>query len=154
MYSVTRVIINQSMVYSGSNDNKIKAWSIPSATLKYEVAHLHSIYDVVIGREGTPLSDRILSISFDSYCRISNLETGTEIKRIEFDNYCYSIAVDKGQTLIAIGNGEKVTFIETSDFTIAKEVTLDGDVFALAFNQRNDCLLAVTEEGKVHSFKF
>ena len=142
------------MVYSGSCDNKIKAWSIPSATLKYEVAHDSGVYDIVIGREGTPLSNRILSISWDRCCRISNLETGAEVKRIEFDNFCWSIVVDKGQTLIAIGNGEEVTFIETSDFTIVKEVTLDGNVFALAFNQRNDCLLAVTEEGKVHSFKF
>ena len=153
-YSVARVFVNQSMVYSGSTDDKIKAWSIPSATLKYEVAHDNNVCDIVIGREGTPLSNRILSISWDRCCRISNLQTGAEVKEIKFNYGCWSIAADKGQTMIVIGNDEKVTFIETSDFTIVKEVTLDSNVFALAFNQRNDCLLAVTSEGKVHSFKF
>ena len=142
------------MVYSGSIDSKIKAWSIPSATLKYEFAHNSDVYDIVIGRKGTPLSNRILSISWYGCCQISNLETGAKGKEIKFDELCYSIAADKGQTLIAVGNGKKVTFIETSDFTIVKEVTLDGSVYALAFNRRNDCLLAVTGEGKVHSFKF
>ena len=70
-----RVIIKNDMVHSGGFDYKVKAWSIPNKQLKYEFAHGDVIYDIVIGREGTPLANLILSISWDKTCRVSNLES-------------------------------------------------------------------------------
>ena len=148
-----RVILKNDIVFSCSNDKKVKAWSVTSKKVKYEFAHGNTVYDIVIGREGTPLANRIFTISWDQTCRISNVQTGAEIKTIKL-GHCWSIAVDKAQTMIAIGNGDRnVTFIETSNFTKVKKVSLDNSVYSLAFNKRNDCLLAVTG-GEVHSFKF
>ena len=89
----------------------------------------------MIGREGTPLFNRILSIPFNSGCRISNLETGAEVRTIKFGNYCWSIAVDKGQTLIAIGNGKKVTL----QFVIGQYVLQMGknEFEFMAYNLKN-----------------
>ena len=104
----------------------------------------------MIGREGTPLSNKTVSISADRTCRISNLETGAELKKVNFESKCWSVAVDKAQIVIAIGTEKNVTFIETTNFTKVKEISMN-EVDALAFNKRNDCLLAVTKNGEVHS---
>ena len=150
-----RVIIKGDIVLSCSvDDDKVKAWSTSNKEMKYEFTHGNSVYDIVIGREETPLEKRLLSISYERCCRVSNLETGAEVKRINFDRPCYSIAVDKTQTLIAIGSENKVTFIETTNFTKVKEVSLNDFVYSLAFNRQNDGMLAVTRNGEIHSFKF
>ena len=150
---VSRVIIRDDVVYSCGTMHKVKAWSIQTKQLKYEFSHNGSVYDLVLGRHGTPLWNRAVSVSWDKTCKISNSETGAELKKINFDSKCWSIAVDKAQTVIAIGSDENVTFIETTSFTKVNEIPLKN-VYALAFNKRNDCLLAVTEYGEVHSFKF
>ena len=141
-------------MYSCGRNNTAKSWSTPNKDLKYEIKHGQSVYDIVTGLEGTPLANKIVSICYDSSCRISNLETGAEVKTINFDRNCYSIAVDKAQTLIAVGTSNKVTFIETTNFTKVKEVSMDGYVYSLAFNKRNDCMLAVLKNGEIHSLKF
>ena len=140
------------MVYSCSTDCKVKAWSITNKQMKYEFAHQHYVCDIVIGRAGTPLENRIVSVGADKTCRISNLETGAELKKLCFDGWCRSISVDKAQTVIAIGTGENVTLFESTSFTKIKELCLKP-VNSVAFNQRNDCLLAVTY-GEVHCIKF
>ena len=149
-----RVVIRKEIVFSCSLDSSVKSWTLSNKNLKYEFKHDYEIYDMVIGREGTPLHNQILSISYDMSCRVSNLETGAEIKKIEFDSDCRSIAVDKSQTMIAIGTYANVTFIETTNFTVVKEVSLNDPVHSLAFNRQNDCMLAITKKGEVHSFKF
>ena len=141
------------MVYSCGTDWKVKAWSIANSQLKYEFVHGSWVYDIVIGRDGTPLENRLVSISDDKTCRISNSETGAEVKTIKFDSHCWSIATDRAQTVIAVGTDQNVTFIETTNFTKVKEISLN-EVYSLAFNKRNDNLLAVTGNGEVHSFKF
>ena len=53
----------------------------------------------------------------------------------------------------AIGTDTKVV----SNITKVKEVNLFGSndfVYSISFNERNDCLLAVTRDGVVHSFNF
>ena len=148
-----RVAIKNETIYSCSFDRKVKAWSILDNELKYEISQGNSIYDFVIGHDGTPLNNRIVSISFDKTCRISNLENGAVVKTINFESYCWTIAVDKAQTMIAIGTNNNVTFIETTSFTKVKEVPMNT-VYSLAFNKRNDGMLAVTKYGEIHSFKF
>ena len=146
-------MIENDLVYSCGVDDVVKSWTIPNRQLKYEIKHGNSVYDIVIGREGTPLANKLLSISHDRLCRISNLETGDEVKTIKLDTYCCSIAVDKAQAIIAVGTSRKVTFFETTNFTKVKEFSLN-DVHSLAFNKRNHCMLAVLYNGEVHSFKF
>ena len=141
-------------MYSCGTDGTVKSWSSPNKQLMYEVMHGNDVYDIVIGREGTPLENKLVSISWDKSCRILNLETGAEVKTVNFDCSCWSIAVDKAQTLIAVGTSNKVTFIETTNFTKVKEVSMDGYVYSLAFNKRNDCMLAVLKNGEIHSLKF
>ena len=150
---VCKVSIKNDMVYSCSIDNKVMAWSIQNKQKKYEIMHGSRVYDFVIGFEETPLASRLVSISLDKTCRISNIETGTKVKEISFDSCCRSIAVDKAQTLIAVGTDQNVTFIETTNFTKVKEIPLEY-VYSLAFNSRNDSTLAITANGEVHSFKF
>ena len=150
-----RVIINNDMVYSCGTDSTVTAWKVANDQLTYEFAHGGWVYDIVIGRDGTPLENRLVSISADGTCRLSNLETGAKIIAHKFDGACRSIAVDKAQTLVAVGNGDKnLTFIETTNYTKVKEVSLDCYVNSLAFNKRNDCLLAMTRDGWLHSLKF
>ena len=131
----------------------MKAWSIPNNQSKYEISHGDTVNDVVIGREETPLYNRIVSVSDDHTCRISNLETGAEVKILKFDSYCSTMAVDKAQTMIAVGTDNYVAFIETTNLTIVKKVPMEY-VYSLAFNKRNNCMLAVTRGGEIHSFKF
>ena len=128
------------------------AWSLCEKKKQFEFTHKNGVNDIVVGREGTPLAERIVSISWDT-CRISNSVTGAEVKIINFDNGCNSIAVDNTQTVIAIGTAENVTFIETTNFTKVKEVSMDSSIKSLAFNKGNDCILAVTSKGEVYSFK-
>ena len=148
-----RVIINNDMVYYCGTDCKVTAWKVANDHLTYEFAHGNWVYDIVIGRDGTPLENRLVSISSDGTCRLSNLETGAKIIAHKFDGTCWSIAVDKTQTLIAVGNDKNITFIETTNFSCVKELSLDTYVIALTFNKRNDCMLAVTY-GEVHCIKF
>ena len=91
-----RVLLKNDLVYSCGRDDKVKAWSTTNKELKYEFKHGHYVYDMVIGRDGTPLANRIVSISLDNTCRISNLQTGVEIKKVNCNGWCWSIAVDKG----------------------------------------------------------
>ena len=147
-------MIKNDIVYSCGYNNKVKVFSISNNQVKYEVMHDNSVDDFVIGREGTPLESRLVSVSRDKSCRVSDLETGAEINKINFDGGCRSIAVDEAQSLIAVGNGKKVTFIETTNFTKVKEVPLNNSVYSLAFNKRNDCMLAVTKAGEVYSLEF
>ena len=150
-----RVIVKNDVVFSCSKDKLLKAWSITNKELKYEFDNDGHIYDMFIGREGTPLANRIVSISgWGQFCRISDLETGKQVKKISLAGICLSIAVDNAQTMIAIGYAHIVTFIETTNFTEVKEVRLWSGVHSLAFNNRNDCMLAVTKNGEVHAFKF
>ena len=153
-----RVVIKNDTVYSSGLDKSVKAWSITNNHLKYEFTHNVFVFDFVIGRNGSPLNNKIVSISYDNSCRIScrisNLETGDEVKTINVDTSCWSVSVDKAQTLIAIGAESKVIFIETTNFTKVKEVSLNNAVLSLAFNNRNDYMLAVTKNGEVHSIKF
>ena len=142
------------MMFSCGYDKKVKAFSISNNQVKHEVTHGGSVDDFVIGREATPLAGRLVSISREMGCLISNLETGAEITKINFDSECRSVAVDESQTIIAVGNGTKVTFIETTSFSKVKEISLNSNVYSLAFNKRNDCLLAITSKGEVHSLKF
>ena len=142
--------------------DKVKSWSIPNKKLKYEIEH-ESLIDIVIGREGTPLVNKILSIN-PRECRISKLKTGAKVKTIKLDEFCcqgcWSVAVNETQTLIAVGSKKHVTFIKTTNFTEIKKVSMSDvntedtltDIKSLAFNRRNDCMLAVLENGEVHSF--
>ena len=142
------------MVYSCGWDARVKAWSISNEQLKYEINHVGQPSDIIVGRDGTPLENRIVSIGMqDEVCRISNLETGVQIKSINLGSECWSIAVDKAQTVVAVGTDENVTFIETTNFTKVKEVPLESSVQSLAFNKRNDCMLALTV-CEIHSIKF
>ena len=157
---VWRAYIQGDMVYTCGSNRKVKAWSISKKQVKYEFEHCGWVHDIVIGREGTPLANRIVSTSYES-CRISNLETGAEMKKIDLrvsvgygSPSGLSIAVDRAQTIIAVGSGATLTFIECSNFTKVKEVSLSDPVKSLAFNKRNDCMLAVTSKGEVHSLKF
>ena len=153
-----RVTIKNDMVYSCSTDGKVKAWSITNLQKKYEYKYEYSctqstkVFDIVIGRQGTPLENRIVALS-QIGCRILNLDTGVEVKKITLDGSCWSITADKAQTVIAIGTDKNVTFFETTNFTKVKEVPLKY-VYSLAFNERNDCMLAVTSGAEVYSFKF
>ena len=127
--------------------------------LKYEIVHdkkdrEFSVWNFVIGRERTPLANKIVSIANEPFCRVSKLDTGDEVTKINLGSTCQSIAVDKTQSLIAIGTQENVTFVETTNFTKVKEVSLTSDVFSLGFNRQNDCMIAVTRNGEIHSFKF
>ena len=133
----------------------VKLWSIPNNQIKYEFDHGcgYSVKDIVIGREGTPLANRFVLFGQLGVCRISNLETGEEVKSFILLS-CRCIAVDEAQTVIAIGNDINVTFIETTNFTKVKKISFERSVNSLAFNKRNDCLLAVTCDGDVHSLKF
>ena len=151
---MSRVVLKNDIVYSCSLDSMVKAWSITNKKLKYELKNSSWVNDIVIGQEGTPLENRLVSLGGYCGCRLSNLETGTVMKTIKLESNCHSIAVDKTGTIIAVGNGENVTFIETTNFTMVKTVSLNHWVNSLAFNIRNDCMLAVTEGGTVHSFKF
>ena len=141
-------------MYSCGYDSKIKVWSITDMNFKYELEHGGCVFDIVIGREGTPLANRLVSISQDRSCRVSNLETGAEVKVVTCDFPCWCIAVDKTGSVIAIGNGSNVTFIETENFNKVEEVVLCTTVNSLLFNKSNDCMLAVTQNGYMHSFKF
>ena len=142
------------MIYSCGADHRVKSWSIPNKELKYEFEHNDSVVDIVIGREGTPLANKIISISFDGTCRISNLETGAEVTTITFESCCYSIAVNEAQTMIVVGADNNVTFIETTNFTKVKAISFESWIGSLGFNKRNDCMLAVLGNGEVHSCKF
>ena len=69
--------------------------------------------------------------------------------------------MDKAQTNIVVGHrtldsGEssKITFIDAASFEKVKEVNFEHKVVDLAFNRRNDALLAVTNNGEVHILKF
>ena len=73
---------------------------------------------------------------------------------LNLDTGCFSVVDDKAQTMIAVGTEKSVAFIETTNFTKVKEISVNSEVCSLAFNERNDCLLAVTYNGEVHSFKF
>ena len=84
----------------------------------------------MIGREGTSLENRTVTISMDRSCRISNLNTGEQLKNINFDYPCSSIAVDKAQTVIAVGTDTKVTFIESTNFAKVKEITFNSAVYS------------------------
>ena len=111
--------------------------------------------DIVIGREGTPLANKIVSIGGES-CLISKLKNGARVKTIKFDESYFSVAVNKAQTLIALGTSNNVTFIETTNFIKVKKVSMidvhsEGVIRSIAFNNRNDCMLAVKND-EVHSF--
>ena len=121
---------------------------------KYEFSHGDEVIDMVIGREGTPLENQILSISADTFCRVSDIKNGAKVTKIGFDDKLTSIAVDEHQTLVAIGDASsKITFIETSNFTKIREVIMKQPISSLAFNKRSDCMLAVAGRN-VYSFKF
>ena len=104
------------------------------------------------------------NLCLDCSIRISNLETGAELHKIELkklDQACSTLAVDKTQTLMAVGTGRfygdngpyRLVVFETETFTEVKEFTVN-EIESLAFNKRNDCLLAVTGVGEVYCFKF
>ena len=162
-----RVILKNNILFSCSG-REVRVWSIRDKKVKYmyEFKDGNSVYDIVIGREETPLENRTISISYIEECRISNSETGTKIKTIEMGgrvtpgmgmawkpaNFC--VAVNESQTLLAIGKSEKINFYETTNFTKVKEVHFQKKIISsLAFNRRNDCMLAVTSGGQVYSFK-
>ena len=140
------------LVYSCAFGN-VKAWSIQNQQIDKEFVNNGHVYDMFLGREETPLAGQIVLIGHtDNSCDIFNIETGVKLNTINIHN-CHSVAVDKAQSLIAVGSSKKVTFIQTNDFEIIKEVELN-DVCSLAFNKRNDCMLAVTRHGEIYSFKF
>ena len=133
----------------------MKVWSVRNQRTEHEFGNSGiSVYDLVIGREGTPLANLIVFIGQNKTCRVFNSKTSVEIRTINLDSYCMSIAVDETQTMIVVGTDEGVTFIETTNFTKVKEVFLNNPVNSLAFNKRNDCMLAVTKKGEVHAFNF
>ena len=66
--SVNRVIIKNHVVYSCADDATVKAFSILDKKKKFEFSHAQNVgavRDIVIGREGTPLQNRIITISMD-----------------------------------------------------------------------------------------
>ena len=153
------------MVFSCGLDSRVKAWSIPNKKLKYEINHSDEVYDIVIGQDGTQLENRIVSFDINhfggEFClKISNLETGVEVKRINLGSASLTIAVDQAQTVIVLGTKNKMTFIETTNFTIVKEVPFESVYFVLdhslatCFNKRNDGMLTLTGVGGVYSIKF
>ena len=120
----------------------------------YMFEHDECVYDIFIGRDQTPLESRILSISGE-LCRISDLETGTDMEKVFIRNCVRSMTIDETQNIIAIGTEiGTIIFIDTKNFIKVKEVSLDSSVLSLAFNKRNDCLLAVTKSGDVYGIKF
>ena len=68
------------MVFSVGYDYNFYTWSIPNQQLKHEFFHFDPVYDLVIGRQGTPLQSQIVSLGRDK-CRVFNFESGTEVKR-------------------------------------------------------------------------
>ena len=120
---MSSVIIKNDVVFSFGADCKVKAWSIPNNEFKYEIMHGNAVCDIVIGRKGTPLANQLVSFS-NKICRISNLETGTEIERIYLDGPVLSMAVDNSQTMIAIGTEKNLVFIETMFFYKVTKVAL------------------------------
>ena len=153
--SINRVLIKNDSIYSSSIDGTIKAWSLDNQTTKYEINHDGSVVDFVIGNEGGPLENRIVTISLDKTCRVSNMETGEKVASVGFNSYCRSLTIDQNGFVIVVGtDDDRVTFIDTTTFEIVKRVTLGSSIYSLAFNQQNDTLLAVSETGQVYSFKF
>ena len=122
---VYRVIISNDTVYSCGRDRKLKVWSILNNQLLYEITFGNSVYDLVIGREGTPLANRIVSLSREGILRISAVETGDEVKTIKFDKECFSMAVDESQTVIAVGTRNSITFIDSTNYTKVKGVSFN-----------------------------
>ena len=149
-------------MFSCSNDGKVRAFSIPDKKKKFEFSHESEVNDIFIGREGTPLQKRLISICMEGCFRVSNLESGLEVQKIDVGPTCLSVAVDWSGTIIAIGTGPShlealeslCIFFETENFTKVKEFKFTGKVTALAFNDNNDCMLATTSNGEIHSFKF
>ena len=100
------MVLKHDLIFSCSAGRMIKAWSVSNKRLKHELIHCGSVYDIVLGREGTTLEDRMLSISNGTCCRVFNAETGAIEKKITFYDICWSIAVDEEQTMIVIGHGQ------------------------------------------------
>ena len=133
----------------------MKAWSRREKTTKYEIRHDRQVFDFVVGKDEGLLSNRIVTASLDTTCRVSNIETGEELISIQLGSPCKSLTVDRNEAVIVVGTDDnKVTFIDTSTFEIVKQVTLGSSINSLAFNQQNDTLIAVSETGQVYSFKF
>ena len=133
----------------------MKAWSLRDQTTKYDIKHGGEVYDFVIGWKGSSFENQIVTISWDQTCRLSDLETGDEVSRIKLGSYCRSLAVDRTGSVIVVGTDDNnVTFIDTTTFEIIKQISVGSSIYSLAFNRRNDALLAVSKTGQVYSFKF
>ena len=131
------------------------AWSIRNERIKNEFSKSDYMWDMVIGREGTPLASRIALISHNERCcYILDKETFAEVKSYKFDSSCLSIAADNNQTLIVVGTENEVIFICTTNLIPVKKICLDNSGCSPVFNKRNDCMLALTRNGKLHSFNF
>ena len=139
------------MVYS-CGYSKVKAWSISNKQLKYEIQDGGIVNDIVIGRKGTPLENRLVSVGYKG-CRISDLETGAEVRKPILNSECWSIVVDRCQCMIAVGTEKNVTFFEAYNFIKVNEIPFEKSVNSLVHDKRYICMLALTCNGEVHSFK-
>ena len=162
--SVFRTIINNDLIFSCASDTKVICWKPSERKVKYFIQHDAQVQDIIIGRKGTPLKNKIISADWYNFCKISSLQTGKGIRKIALGYQCSSLTADKAQTLIAAGlsrGAGKVILIDTKTLRIVKQVVLDIDtmICSLAFNRRNDTLLAVTTDARVgisevYSLKF
>ena len=112
---------------------------------------------MVIGQEGTPLQGKLVTVDNKGCCRLSNVDTGEQIKETKVssaqDLICYQVIADHHQTMLVIKSEVSwngfLAFIDTETFEVVDEVQLEHYVADIAFNKRCNRLLAVTEHGKI-----
>ena len=115
---------------------------------------------MVVGREGTPLEAKLVTVDIQGYCRLSNIDTGEKVRETKVnskeDTRYFKVISNQNQTMLVVtamcfdhGNLTTViSFLDTETLNVVKEVQQDC-ISDITFNKRGNRLLAVTENGKI-----
>ena len=112
---------------------------------------------MVVGRKGTALDEKLVTIDTKGHCRLSNIETGEQIKETRYSTdpnaKCLKVITDQNQSMLVINSELSrkglLTFIDIETFKVVNEVNLHHWAADITFNKRCNRLLAVTENGTI-----
>ena len=131
------------MLISTSNDNTVQVWDMETNKRIWQVDHGDKIWCSLLH------DDKIITCCADKSVRISALESGEELHRLEHPGPCYNADLSPNKSMLAVACDSAVSLWDMDNVVKIREIELGFKIFDVRFNPSGNCLIVGLSDGEI-----
>jgi len=139
-------------IATASNDKILRIFDLEQPAepvVKFE-GHMSGIKQVMY----TGDNKLLISASDDKTVRVWDTATGGEIKQVDFPDQLGGIELSSNGEILTVATGSKVIFMDSTELTTIKEVSVPCPVYSASLNLEKDVFVCGGENCKLYKYDY